>query len=44
MALVSVGIDLAKNVFAIHGMDESGKPAMVWPVVPLACASHCACA
>lgn len=25
MAIVTVGIDLAKNVFAIHGVDESGK-------------------
>jgi hypothetical protein len=29
MAIVTVGIDLAKNVFAVHGVDESGKPALV---------------
>lgn len=29
MAIVTVGIDLARNVFAVHGVDESGKPAMV---------------
>jgi hypothetical protein len=23
MAIVTVGIDLAKNVFAVHGVDES---------------------
>jgi transposase len=23
-AIVTVGIDLAKNVFAVHGVDESG--------------------
>ncbi len=34
MAIVSVGIDLAKNVFAVHGVDESGKPALVRPNVP----------
>ena len=27
MAILYVGIDLAKNVFAIHGVDEHGKPA-----------------
>lgn len=29
MAIVFVGIDLAKNVFAIHGVDEHGRPALV---------------
>jgi transposase len=33
MAIVTVGIDLAKNVFAVHGVDESGKPALVRPEV-----------
>ncbi|WP_234263906.1 IS110 family transposase [Hydrogenophaga sp. NFH-34] len=33
MAIVSVGIDLAKNVFAVHGVDEAGKPALVRPSV-----------
>ena len=36
MAIVSVGIDLAKNVFAVHGVDESGKSALVHPNVSLA--------
>lgn len=36
MTIVSVGLDLAKNVFAIHGVDESGKPALVRPSVPCA--------
>lgn len=29
MAIVYLGIDLAKSVFAQHGVDESGKPAQV---------------
>ena len=40
MAIVPVGIDLAKNVFAVHGVysvygvNESGKPDLVRPEVP----------
>ena len=34
MAIVYVGIDLAKNVFAVHGVDEHGQPALVRPSVP----------
>lgn len=33
MAIITVGIDLAKNVFAVHGVDETGKPALVRPEV-----------
>ena len=33
MAIVTVGIDLAKNVFAVHGVDAHGKPALVRPSV-----------
>jgi transposase len=33
MAIVHVGIDLAKNVFAVHGIDGHGKPALVRPAV-----------
>lgn len=36
MAIVTVGIDLAKNVFAVHGVDETGRPALVRPEVPRA--------
>jgi transposase len=36
MAIVCVGIDLAKNVFALHGVDEAGKPVLVRPTVPRA--------
>jgi transposase len=36
MSIVFVGIDLAKNVFAVHGVDEHGKPALVRPSVPRA--------
>ena len=34
MAIVTLGIDLAKNVFAVHGVDATGKPALVRPSVP----------
>jgi hypothetical protein len=30
-AIVSLGIDLAKNVFALHGVDAAGKPVLVPP-------------
>ena len=33
MSIVSVGIDLAKNVFAVHGVDDNGKSALVKPKV-----------
>jgi len=33
MSIVYVGIDLAKNVFAVHGVDEAGKPTLVRPSV-----------
>ena len=33
MAIVAVGIDLAKNVFAVHGVGASGKPELVKPDV-----------
>jgi transposase len=33
MSIVFVGIDLAKNVFAVHGVDEAGKAALVRPSV-----------
>lgn len=36
MAILYVGIDLAKNVFAIHGVDEHGKAVLVRPSVPRA--------
>ena len=29
MAIITIGIDLAKNVFAVHGVDELGKPTLV---------------
>lgn len=34
MTIVTVGIDLAKNVFAMHGVDATGKPIRVRPGVP----------
>lgn len=33
MSILYLGIDLAKNVFALHGVDEAGKPALVRPSV-----------
>ena len=33
MAIVFVGIDLAKNVFAVHGVNEAGKAELVRPNV-----------
>jgi transposase len=34
MTIVTVGIDLAKNVFAVHGVNAAGKPVLVRPSVP----------
>jgi len=34
MAIVCVGIDLAKNVFAVHGINEAGCPELVRLAVP----------
>jgi transposase len=34
MTIVFIGIDLAKNVFAVHGVNDAGKPALVKPAVP----------
>jgi transposase len=31
MAIVTLGIDLAKNVFAVHGVDATGRAALVRP-------------
>ena len=31
MSTIAVGIDLAKNVFAVHGIDDSGKAVLVKP-------------
>ena len=33
MAIMTIGIDLAKNVFAVHGVDENGKAALIKPKV-----------
>jgi transposase len=33
MTIVTVCIDLAKNVFAVHGVDATGKPVLVRPNV-----------
>ncbi len=31
MAIVTVGIDLAKRVFSVHGVDETGNPMRTSP-------------
>ena len=33
MSIIVVGIDLAKNVFAVHGVNETGRPELVKPRV-----------
>lgn len=33
MPVVTVGIDLAKNVFAVHGVDEAGRAVLIKPRV-----------
>jgi transposase len=33
VGIVAVGIDLAKNVFALHGVDETGKVVLRRPSV-----------
>lgn len=33
MNIITVGIDLAKNVFAVHGVNDKGKPVLVKPKV-----------
>ena len=33
MSIVTVGIDLAKNVFAVHGVDAAGKAVLIRPMV-----------
>ncbi|MGF6920225.1 transposase [Paraburkholderia sp. 40] len=34
MPIVTIAIDLAKNVFAVHGVDETGKAMLIRPRVP----------
>jgi transposase len=33
MNIVTVGIDLAKNIFALHGVDQSGRAVLIKPKV-----------
>ena len=33
MSIITIGIDLAKNVFAVHGVDTNGKAVLVKPRV-----------
>jgi transposase len=34
MSIITIGIDLAKNIFAVHGVNENGKAELVKPKVP----------
>ena len=34
MSIITGGIDLAKNVFAVQGVDDNGKAVLVKPNVP----------
>ena len=34
MTIVKIGVDLPKNVFAVHGVDAAGKAVRVRPSVP----------
>ncbi len=34
MNIITVGIDLAKHIFAIHGINETGKAVLIKPRVP----------
>ena len=36
MGILYVGIDVAKNVFAVHGVGDAGRPELVRPSVPRA--------
>lgn len=36
MSILYVGIDLAKNVFAVHGVNQAGKADLLKPAVPRA--------
>ena len=36
MGIVTVGIDMAKNVFDVHGVDATGTAALVRPELPRA--------
>ncbi len=31
MCIVTLGIDLAKNIFALHGVDQNGHAVLVKP-------------
>ena len=33
MSIMTIGIDLAKNIFAVHGVDENGKAVLIKPKV-----------
>jgi hypothetical protein len=35
MAIIAIGIDLAKNVFALHEVDATGKAVLVRPAIRL---------
>lgn len=34
MTIVTIEINLAKNFFAVHGVNTTGKPVLISPSVP----------
>ncbi len=40
MTIIAIGINLAKNVFAVHGVEETGKVQLLKPKVNRICC-HC---
>ena len=33
MTIITIGIDLAKNIFAVHGVNENGRAELVKPKI-----------
>ena len=40
MSIITIRIDLAKNIFAVHGMNESGHAELIKPKQPAISYSH----
>jgi hypothetical protein len=41
MTMTTIGIDLAKNVFQIHGVDGSGKAVLKKQLIPVLIEKYC---
>jgi len=33
MSIITIGIELAKTIFAVHGVNESSKAALIQPKI-----------